>query len=39
VKKPRPNLVTDGHACWIRTATMRMSDAGAAQLTMAMNVL
>src|SRR5713226_419784 len=38
IRKPIPNLVTEGHACWIKTATMRISDAGAAQLMNAMTV-
>src|SRR5437899_2899859 len=38
IRKPIPNLVTEGQACWIKTATMRISDAGAAQLMNAMTV-
>jgi hypothetical protein len=37
-KKPNPNLVIDGHACWNRTPTMRISAPGAAQLTIAVMV-
>src|SRR5258706_5856214 len=37
-RKPTPNLVTDGQACWIKTATTRISAAGAAQLMNAVTV-
>src|SRR5216683_2837638 len=38
IRKPTPNLVTDGQACWIKTATTRIREAGAAQLMNAVTV-
>src|SRR5258708_17509497 len=38
IRKPAPNLVTDGQACWIKTATTRIRAAGAAQLMNAVTV-
>src|SRR5260370_14588560 len=38
IRKPAPNLVTDGQACWIKTATIRIKEAGAAPLMNAVTV-